>query len=139
MVLESVELTPALGLSPAPGGHLFPWWKISRRVDQGISSVCGAFALSLADGHVSDARIAFGGMAATPRRAPITEALLVGQPWKADTISDAMAALAEEFTPRDDLRASAAYRRHVAAKLLQRLWLEASGVPASLSGLEPQA
>ena len=70
---------------------------------------------------------------------PITEALLLGQPWKADTVGDAMAVLAEEFTPLDDLRASAAYRRQVAAKLLQRLWLEASGVPVSLSGLEPQA
>ena len=76
-------------------------------------------------------------MAATPRRALITEALLLGQRWAADTISDAMAALAEEFTPLDDLRASAAYRRQVAAKLLQRLWLEASGVPVHLYALEP--
>jgi xanthine dehydrogenase small subunit len=136
--LEPGEFIQALELPPVPAGRLFRCWKISRRFDQDISSVCGAFALSLADGHVCDARIAFGGMAATPRRAPITEALLLGQPWKADTISDAMAVLAEEFTPLDDLRASAAYRRQVAAKLLQRLWLEASGVPVSLCGLEPQ-
>ena len=136
--LEPGEFIQALELPPAPAGRLFRCWKISRRFDQDISTVCGAFALTLADDHVCDARIAFGGMAATPRRAPITEALLLGQPWKADTVSDAMAVLAEEFTPLDDLRASAAYRRQVAAKLLQRLWLEASGVPVSLCGLEPQ-
>jgi xanthine dehydrogenase small subunit len=63
-------------------------------------------------------------MAATPRRAAQTEAALLGQPWDAATLARAQAALAADYTPLDDLRASAAYRRRAAANLLQRFHLE---------------
>ena len=108
---------------PAPGQRLRAY-KISKRFDSDISAVCAAFALTLDAGVVQSARLAFGGMAATVRRAPQAEAALTGRPWTEATLQAAMAALAQDFTPLTDLRASAAYRRQVAANLLRRCWLE---------------
>ena len=71
-----------------------------------------------------DVRLAFGGMAATVRRAAQAEAALRGQPWSEASVTAAQQALARDFTPLTDMRASAAYRLQVAQNLLQRLWLE---------------
>ncbi len=108
---------------PAPGVR-FRAYKIAKRFDQDISAVLGAFALTLEGGKVVAARIAYGGMAATPRRAPRAEAALTGQPWNEATLEAAMAALPEDFTPITDWRASAGYRAKVAANLLRRLFIE---------------
>ena len=105
--------------------------KLSKRFDSDISGVCGAFALRIADGMVSEARVAFGGMAGIPARAPGCEHALTGQPWTEATVETAAQALAEDYTPLDDLRGSAAYRRTVAANLLRRLWAE-RGEPVSV-------
>ncbi len=95
--------------------------------DQDISAVCAAFAISL-DGDngdiVRDAHIAFGGMAATSRRAPLAEAALNGQPWNEATVKNAMALLAQDYTPLTDMRASNTYRMQTAQNLLRRFWLE---------------
>jgi xanthine dehydrogenase small subunit len=107
--------------------------KLSKRFDSDISGVCGAFALRIADGIVTEARIAFGGMAAIPARAPGCEAALTGQPWTEETVETAAQALAEDYEPLDDLRGSAAYRRKVAANLLRRVWAEQSE-PVSVLG-----
>ncbi len=86
-------------------------YKLSKRFDQDISAVCGCFQHHAStDGTVTDARIAFGGMAGTPKRAAAVEAALIGQPWTDDTVDAAMTALAEDFTPMSDMRASADYR-----------------------------
>jgi xanthine dehydrogenase small subunit len=106
------------------GALHFRCWKLSKRFDSDISALCAAFAIRVRDGIVVAARVAFGGMAATPRRAAQTEAALLGQPWDAATLARAQAALAADYTPLDDLRASAAYRRRAAANLLQRFHLE---------------
>ena len=98
--------------------------KLSKRFDSDISGVCGAFALRMEGGIVREARVAFGGMAAIPARAPGCEAALSGQPWNAETVEAAALALAADYDPIDDLRGSAAYRRKVAANLLRRLWAE---------------
>jgi xanthine dehydrogenase small subunit len=98
--------------------------KLSKRFDSDISGVCGAFALRIADGVVTEARVAFGGMAGIPARAPGCEAALTGQPWSETTVAAAAQALAEDYQPLDDLRGSAAYRRKVAANLLRRIWAE---------------
>ena len=98
--------------------------KLSKRFDSDISGVCGAFALRIEEGIVTEARIAFGGMAAIPARAPGCEAALAGQAWTEATIEAAAQALAEDYEPLDDLRGSAAYRRKVAANLLRRIWAE---------------
>jgi xanthine dehydrogenase small subunit len=76
------------------------------------------------DGTVADARLAFGGMAATVRRATQAEACLRGQPWTEATLHAAMAALDLDFQPLSDLRASAGYRQRAARNLLHRFWLE---------------
>jgi xanthine dehydrogenase iron-sulfur cluster and FAD-binding subunit A len=72
-----------------------------------------------AAGTVTRARLAFGGMAATPKRAAKTEAALVGQPWTEATVEAAAKRLAEDFTPISDHRASAGYRATVARNLLR--------------------
>ena len=86
--------------------------------------MCAAFSLQLDEGVVASARIAYGGMAATVCRAPQAEAALQGQPWTEATLQAAMAALALDYTPLSDMRASAAYRLQVAQNLLRRCWLE---------------
>ncbi len=101
--------------------------KLSKRFDSDISAVCGAFALRIENDAVVEARIAFGGMAGTPRRARACEAALVGQPWREATIEAAATALAEDYQPLTDVRGSAAYRLTAAANLLRRLWLERTG------------
>jgi xanthine dehydrogenase small subunit len=110
---------------PAPGERFhFRAWKVARRHDQDIAAVFGGFALQLIDGVVRDARLAFGGMAATPRRAHTAEQALRGRAFDGAALHDAQAALAEDFRPLDDLRASRAYRMRVAQNLLARLQLE---------------
>ncbi|MGV7207741.1 xanthine dehydrogenase small subunit [Oxalobacteraceae bacterium A2-2] len=106
----------------------FRTYKLSKRYDQDISAVCAAFTITLKDGVVSDAHVAYGGMAATSRRAPLAEAAMNGQPWNEETALAAMAALAQDYTPLTDMRASAAYRMKTAQNLLRRFWLETDPV-----------
>ncbi|HEX8623537.1 MAG TPA: xanthine dehydrogenase small subunit [Allosphingosinicella sp.] len=110
---------------PRPGaGALIRIVKLSKRFDSDISGVCGAFALRIEDGIVTHARIAFGGMAGIPARAPGCEAALTGQAWSEDNVEAAAQALSNDYQPLDDLRGSAHYRRKVAANLLRRMWAE---------------
>jgi xanthine dehydrogenase small subunit len=102
-------------------------YKISKRFDQDISALCGCFNIATRDGRVTRARIAFGGMAAIPARARRTEAALIGADWDEDGIAPALAALAEDFSPISDLRASAAYRLRVARNLLRKCLAESAG------------
>ncbi len=106
--------------------------KLSRRFDSDISAVCGAFHLTLRDGIVAEALVAYGGMAATPRRAPACEATLTGAPFTEATIARAVAALREDFAPLTDVRGSAAYRQEAAGNLLWRLWHREQGEPVSV-------
>jgi xanthine dehydrogenase small subunit len=99
-------------------------YKISKRFDCDISAVCAALAIDLDDDRIVSARLAFGGLAATVKRAAQAEAALLGQPWTEATLQRAMAALARDYTPLTDLRASAGYRAQVAQNLLRRFWLE---------------
>ena len=117
---------------PAPG-RTVGLYKLSKRFDQDISAVCGAFSLAVENGVVTDARIAFGGMAATPSRAAACEVALTGAPWTDQTIEAAAAGLAEDFQPIDDMRASAAYRLTAAQNLLRKLFAGSGSVLA----LEP--
>jgi len=110
---------------PKPSDGLrFRAYKVSKRFDQDISAVLGAFALRLEDGKVAAIRIAYGGMAATPRRAPHAESAMTGQPWSEATLDRGIDALAGDFTPISDWRASAGYRATVAGNLLRRLLIE---------------
>ena len=118
-------------LVPRPGvTEALRAYKISKRFDDDISAVCLAVNLDIEAGTVRRASIGAGGVAATPARARQAEAALTGQPWTADTVAHAAAALQAEFNPISDMRASGAYRRTVLASLLQRFWLESQGEEA---------
>jgi xanthine dehydrogenase small subunit len=103
-------------------------YKISKRFDSDISAVCMGLSVELEDGQIAAVRIACGGMAGTVQRPRLTEAALLGQPWSETTLQAAQAALARDFTPLSDMRASAAYRLQVAQNLLRRAWLETRSV-----------
>lgn len=122
--LEPGEFVQGLLVPPQPEGLQVRAYKISKRFDCDISALCAGMALELDGGVVKTVRLAYGGLAATVKRATHAEAAMSGQPWTADTVKAAQAALAQDFTPLSDMRASAAYRAQVAANLIQRLWLE---------------
>ena len=79
---------------------------------------------ALDGGRVSEVRLVFGGMAAIVKRAAACEAAVMGQPWNEATLQRAITALASDFQPLSDMRASAHYRLQVAQNLLRRFWLE---------------
>ncbi len=110
-------------------------YKISKRRDSDITSVAAGFCLDLDGDTITGARVAFGGMAATPKRAARAEAALTGQPFAAETFEAAARAVADDFQPLSDWRASAEYRSAVAANLFRRFWLEHSeqGLPVRLT------
>ena len=97
-------------------------YKLSKRFDQDISAVCGCLNITAKDGIITQARIAFGGMAGTPARALRTETALIGQIWSAETFATAQAAMAQDFTPLSDMRASAEYRARTAENMLMRYY-----------------
>jgi xanthine dehydrogenase small subunit len=111
---------------PAPA-TTFAAYKVSKRFDQDISAVCGAFALTRDGDHVSDIRLGYGGMAAIPKRAAAAEAALRGKPWTLDNVRRAMDAMDEDFQPLSDCRGSAAYRALSARNLLLRFYYESTG------------
>ncbi|WP_238371086.1 xanthine dehydrogenase small subunit [Heliomarina baculiformis] len=112
-------------------------YKISKRFDQDISAVCGCFNITVADGVVSEARIAFGGMAGIPKRATSVENALIGKPWSDDTVDTARAGFDEDFAPLSDMRASATYRLETARALLSRYFAEDRGVAGSVLEVQP--
>ncbi len=117
---------------PLPGPRqFFRVYKISKRIDDDISAVCLAVNLELEgegqDAVIRSARIGVGGMAAIPRRAPACEAAMTGKPFDESTAAVAADAIAGEFSPIDDARASAAYRTTVAGNLFRRCLLEYRG------------
>ncbi len=104
--------------------QLFRTFKLAKRYDSDISAVCAAFSLTMKNETIIVARVAYGGMAATPARAPLTEQTLQGKTWDERTAIEAMQALEKDFTPMKDMRASAAYRMETAKNLLYRFHLE---------------
>ncbi len=119
--LESIRIPLT---SPADEVRVY---KISKRFDQDISAVCGAFRLRISDGVVSEAAIAFGGMAAIVKRAQNAEQALLGKPLTHDSVEAAMQGLEDDFEPISDMRSTADYRMRVAKNLLKRLYLDLTG------------
>ena len=101
--------------------------KNSKRNEQDISAVFAAFAIGLDRGVVTHCRLAYGGMAGTPKRATHTENALLNRNWSESSVRTAMEVLTKDYQPMADMRASAAYRMQVAQNLLLRFWLETSG------------
>jgi xanthine dehydrogenase small subunit len=112
-------------------------YKLSKRFDQDISAVCGAFSITLEDETVTAARIAFGGLAGTPKRATHVEAALTGKRWNDDTIAATRDAWAQDFQPLGDMRASADYRLTTARNMLTRYRLEDLGAQVSVLEVMP--
>jgi xanthine dehydrogenase small subunit len=106
-------------------------YKNSRRNEQDISAVFAAFAIGLDGGVVTRCRIAYGGMAGTPKRALHAEKALLENGWSEASVHAAIESLRQDYTPMTDMRASAAYRMQIAQNLLLRLWLEAHPQTAS--------
>ena len=136
--LQPGEFVEAVRVPLSPAGRRFASYKVSKRFDQDISALCGAYAFDLDNGRIAKVRIAYGGMAAVPKRALQTEAVLTGQPWSRATIEAALPALALDYAPLSDMRASAGYRMQVAQNLLLRFFAEHSGkpVPTRVAELE---
>ncbi len=124
------EFVESVTLPLLPAGEKFATYKISKRREEDISALCGAFRVFVNDaGVVGMARIAFGGMAATPKRAKAVEAALIGKPWTMETIEAVLAHFVEDYSPISDMRASAEYRMLAAQNLLKRffLWTQERG------------
>ena len=130
--LRAGEIIEAVRIPHMADHQTFHVYKVSKRFDQDISAVLGAYRLGLDDGRVADVRVAHGGMAATPKRAPACEAALTGKPWTVETAQAGADALARDYAPISDFRASAGYRATVAANLIRRLHLQTTA-PAMVS------
>jgi xanthine dehydrogenase small subunit len=112
-------------------------YKISKRFDQDISAVCGCFNVTVSEGRVTAARIAFGGMAGVPNRAALAEAALLGKDWTEAVVDAAAEAMAGDFTPMSDMRASSGYRMLTAQNLLRRYFHDLNGVGVSVLEVTP--
>ncbi len=124
---EFVEL---IRLPLPQSGWQFHCYKIAKRFDQDITAALGAFNIKLANGIVEDIRIAFGGMAPTPKRALACEAALKGKPWTRAAVAEGQLALRRDYTPITDMRASKAYRSLAAEKLLLKFFIETTEADA---------
>jgi xanthine dehydrogenase small subunit len=136
------EFVEAILVPKLPTDALFHVSKISKRFDEDISAVCGAFFLQRdAGGRINEARLAYGGMAGIPKRAKAAEAALLGKNWNEAAVSDAIAALPQDFTPLSDMRASAGYRLKVAGNLLRRFLIETTqaDIETRVAGLLAEA
>ena len=112
-------------------------YKITKRFDQDISTLCGCFNITRHSGKITSARIAFGGMAETPKRAKSVETALIGKPWTQDTITAAVTEFSTDYQPISDVRASAAYRALTAQNLLQRYFDETFGHATNVLEVTP--
>jgi xanthine dehydrogenase small subunit len=119
------EVLACVDVPAQPAGAKALAYKVSKRRELDISSVSAGFRVVVdGEGRVAEARLAYGGMAATPSRARSTEAALVGRPWTEATVEEALARLDEDFKPLSDHRGSAWYRAQVAKNLLRGFFLE---------------
>lgn len=121
------EFVESISVPALTADRHFACYKLSKRFDQDISAVMGAFRVELEGRKVREARFAFGGMAAIPKRASAAEAAVAGKTFDEAATSKAAAALAEDFSPLTDMRASRNYRLKAAQNLLRRFHLENSG------------
>jgi len=122
------EFVRRLIVPKLPAATFFKALKISKRFDEDITSVLGAFCVGVENGRIASARVAYGGMAATPMRAVTVERQLVGaaiddgNAWRS-----AANQIGTDFTPLTDMRASAQYRLRVAENLVIKALAEIAG------------
>lgn len=128
-VLERGELLCEVRI-PRPFPTINRFYKVSKRVLDDISTVSAGFGITLdADRRVTKARLAYGGVAATPVRARDAERAIEGRLWSPEAIGEAQAALEHAFTPMTDHRGSAEYRAAMVTRLLDKLWADTERTP----------
>ena len=109
---------------PILNKNIFKAYKISKRIDDDISSVCASFNLAIVNKKIKNIKIAYGGMAATPKRAVYCEKILLNSNFSEDIILKAQKSLEKDFQPIDDMRASKDYRLEIAKNLLTKCFAE---------------
>jgi xanthine dehydrogenase small subunit len=119
------EFLRRIEIDKLSSGEAFRCFKVAKRFDEDISAVMGAFKFSLDGRRIAASRIAYGGMAGVPKRGTATERAIAGlsldEPSRWHAVE---AALAEDFQPMSDHRASAEYRSAVARNLLRKALME---------------
>jgi xanthine dehydrogenase small subunit len=129
-VAEPAELICAVEI-PKPCAAFTRFYKVAKRRMDDISTVAAAMALDVdANGRVTRARFAFGGVAATPLRAIAAEEAVIGRSWNLNAVHRAQAALDRMLAPISDHRGSAAYRKEAAKSLVEKFWWERQEVAA---------
>jgi xanthine dehydrogenase small subunit len=129
-VLKPSEFIKSIQIPKPIAGQTLKLYKISKRLDDDISAVLAAFFIEQKDQEITNVRLAFGGMAAIPKRAPATEAILLGNNLTAALIAQAKEALTSDFQPMTDVRASDKYRMTVAQNLIEKCYLELQSADA---------
>ena len=109
---------------PIYKNHNFKAYKISKRFDDDISSVCASFNFKIKDQRIQDVAIAYGGMAEIPKRAKNCENFLKNSKFSEDIFEKAKDLLKRDFNPISDMRASKQYRLEVAENLLIKFFIE---------------
>ena len=104
--------------------NIFKAYKISKRIDDDISSVCASFNLAIVNKKIKSIKIAYGGMAAIPKRAIYCEKVLLNSNFSENIILKAQESLEKDFQPINDMRASKDYRMEIAKNLLMKCFLE---------------
>ena len=117
-VLQLGEFIEAIDLPKPQASQVFKAHKISKRFEQDISATCAAIRYELKDGKLKNVQLAYNGLAPSPCRAPLLEAVLEGKAPADVQAQDLDAAVAKSFTARDGLRATWAYRALVARNLV---------------------
>ncbi|WNC72681.1 xanthine dehydrogenase small subunit [Thalassotalea psychrophila] len=123
-VLKPSEFIKSVQIPKPIAGQTLKLYKISKRIDDDISAVLAAIFIEQQGQVITNIRMAFGGMAAIPKRAPAAEAVLQGNTFTKDSVVQAKAALATDFQPMSDVRASDKYRMRVAQNLIEKCYLE---------------
>ncbi|MFT5636120.1 MAG: xanthine dehydrogenase small subunit [Cognaticolwellia sp.] len=123
-VLKASEFIKNIYIPKSKSNQVLKVYKISKRIDDDISAVLAAFNIELKDNIVTNVRIAFGGMAGIPMRAKQCEAALLNKTFNGESITAAQLALAQDFKPMSDVRASDKYRMKVAQNLIHKCYLE---------------
>jgi len=129
-VLKTSEFIKSIQIPKPTAGQTLKLYKISKRIDDDISAVLAAFFIEQKDEKITNIRLAFGGMAAIPKRAPAAEAVLLGNSLTETLVNQAKAALTTDFQPMSDVRASSQYRMTVAQNLIEKCYLELQNTKA---------
>jgi xanthine dehydrogenase small subunit len=130
--LSAGEYVAGVAIPPPRDGQLLASYKLSKRLDQDISAVSATFCVTVEHARVTDARLAYGGMAGIAQRARHAERALIDGGWTLAGIEASIAALGTDFDPLTDLRASREYRLRAAGNLLRRFYLQQQGGHAAL-------